>query len=56
MINLFGAALVPILIGTISDSYSLDIAMYILPILAIAAAFVFYKGAKYYVNDQNSVR
>ena len=49
--HLFGSALGPPFIGSLSDRYSLETAMQFLPIFAFLAGILYFAGAFFYVND-----
>jgi len=49
--HLFGSALGPPFIGSLSDRYSLETAMQFLPLFAFLAGILYFAGAFFYVND-----
>jgi len=49
--HLFGSALGPPFIGSLSDRYSLETAMQFLPLFAFLAGILHFAGAFFYVND-----
>jgi len=51
LMNLCGAFWSPILVGRLSDSYSLGSAFFVLPLFGLLAAILYFLGAKYYNND-----
>ena len=53
--NLFGAAMAPIVIGAISDSYGIKTAMSIIPIFLVASSLLFFAGSFFYKRDMDKV-
>jgi len=49
--HLFGSALGPPFIGSLSDRYCLEMAMQFLPIFAFLAGILYFAGTFFYVND-----
>lgn len=49
--HLFGSALGPPFIGSLSDRYGLETAMQFLPLFAFLAGILYFAGAFFYVND-----
>jgi MFS family permease len=52
--NLLGSS-APIILGSISDSSSIGMAMKILPFILVLGSLLFYFGSKYYVGDMEKV-
>jgi sugar phosphate permease len=53
--NLIGASLAPVLIGRIYDLTNIRTAFIVLPFVLLLAAFLFYMGSRFYVNDLKKV-
>lgn len=53
--NLFGASLAPIVIGSLSDSHGIKVAMSILPVFLLISSILFFAGSFFYKKDLNKV-
>jgi MFS family permease len=53
--NLFGASMAPIVIGSIYDNYSIEIAFSILPFALLLASGLFYLASRFYLGDMEKV-
>jgi MFS family permease len=53
--NLFGASMAPIVIGALSDSYGIKVAMSILPVFLLISALLFFAGSFSYKKDLDKV-
>jgi MFS family permease len=53
--NLFGASMAPIVVGSLSDSYGIKVAMSILPIFLIISSILFLVGSFFYKKDLDKV-
>jgi len=51
LMNFCGAFWSPILVGSLSDVFGLNIAFYVLPLFGLIASLLFFMGAKYYKKD-----
>jgi MFS family permease len=53
--NLLGSFTAPIILGKVSDLYSIKTAMGILPFVLLIGALLFYVGSRYYMQDMSKV-
>jgi predicted MFS family arabinose efflux permease len=53
--NLFGASMAPIVIGRLSDTYGIKVAMSILPVFLLASSLLFFAGSFSYKKDLDKV-
>ncbi|HTY21489.1 MAG TPA: MFS transporter, partial [Desulfomonilaceae bacterium] len=53
--NLFGASMAPIIIGALSDAYSIKVAMSVLPVFLLVSALLFFAGSFSYKSDLDKV-